>query len=180
MARRGIAAGVTTPLRRAVLWIGALSLLIGGIVIANLMFAGGRDTIIHTVASVIGYFAASNPTVRPIAYVVAGLVIAASIVAGIFDVTVSTAARMATLGLSRPSVTARSIAFWAMSRLVSRSGEMLTTQSVNSSGRGRRGAEGAAAARPVRQGRRPRARTRRMTTRRRPGAAGRARRTRYG
>jgi len=32
-------AGVTTPLRRAVLWIGALSLLIGGIVIANLMFA---------------------------------------------------------------------------------------------------------------------------------------------
>lgn len=33
--------------------------------------------------TVIGYFAASNPTVRPIAYVVAGLVIAASIVAGI-------------------------------------------------------------------------------------------------
>lgn len=32
-------AGVTTPLRRAVLWIGALSLLIGGVVIANLMFA---------------------------------------------------------------------------------------------------------------------------------------------
>jgi putative ABC transport system permease protein len=31
--------GVTTPLRRAVLWIGALSLLIGGVVIANLMFA---------------------------------------------------------------------------------------------------------------------------------------------
>jgi putative ABC transport system permease protein len=33
------AEGVTTPLRRAVLWIGALSLLIGGVVIANLMFA---------------------------------------------------------------------------------------------------------------------------------------------
>ena len=32
-------AGVTTPLRRAVLWIGGLSLLIGGVVIANLMFA---------------------------------------------------------------------------------------------------------------------------------------------
>jgi putative ABC transport system permease protein len=32
-------AGVTTPLRRAVLWIGALALLIGGVVIANLMFA---------------------------------------------------------------------------------------------------------------------------------------------
>jgi ABC-type antimicrobial peptide transport system permease subunit len=32
-------AGVTTPLRRAVLWVGALALLIGGIVIANLMFA---------------------------------------------------------------------------------------------------------------------------------------------
>jgi len=32
-------AGVTTPLRRAVLWIGALSLVIGGVVIANLMFA---------------------------------------------------------------------------------------------------------------------------------------------
>jgi putative ABC transport system permease protein len=32
-------AGVTTPLRRALLWIGALSLLIGGVVIANLMFA---------------------------------------------------------------------------------------------------------------------------------------------
>ena len=31
--------GVTTPLRRAVLWIGGLSLLIGGVVIANLMFA---------------------------------------------------------------------------------------------------------------------------------------------
>ena len=33
------AEGVTTPLRRAVLWIGGLSLLIGGVVIANLMFA---------------------------------------------------------------------------------------------------------------------------------------------
>ena len=32
-------AGITTPLQRAVLWIGALSLLIGGVVIANLMFA---------------------------------------------------------------------------------------------------------------------------------------------
>jgi putative ABC transport system permease protein len=32
-------AEVTTPLRRAVLWIGGLSLLIGGVVIANLMFA---------------------------------------------------------------------------------------------------------------------------------------------
>lgn len=32
-------AGVTTPLRRAILWIGALALLIGGVVIANLMFA---------------------------------------------------------------------------------------------------------------------------------------------
>jgi membrane-associated protein len=33
--------------------------------------------------TVIGYFAASNPTVRPISYAVAGVVIAASIVAGI-------------------------------------------------------------------------------------------------
>jgi membrane-associated protein len=33
--------------------------------------------------TVIGYFAAVNPSVRPVAYIVAGVVIAASIVAGI-------------------------------------------------------------------------------------------------
>ena len=33
--------------------------------------------------TVLGYFAASDPSVRPIAYVVAGVVIAASVVAGI-------------------------------------------------------------------------------------------------
>jgi len=37
---------------------------------------------------------------------------AASSVAGIFEVTVSTAARIATFGFSRPSEMARSIAFW--------------------------------------------------------------------
>jgi putative ABC transport system permease protein len=34
------AANVDTTLRKALLWVGALSLLIGGVVIANLMFAG--------------------------------------------------------------------------------------------------------------------------------------------
>ena len=44
---------------------------------------------------------------------------AASRVAGIFEFTTSTAARMATFGCVRPSVTARSMAFWQMSTLSS-------------------------------------------------------------
>ena len=51
-------------------------------------------------------------------------------VEGIFDVTVSTADRMATRGVPRPRPVKRSIAFWMMSRLASRSGEMLTAASV--------------------------------------------------
>ena len=43
-------------------------------------------------------------------------------VAGIFEVTVSTAARMATLGFSRPREMARSMAFWQMSTLSSKRG----------------------------------------------------------
>ena len=55
---------------------------------------------------------------------------AASIVAGIFEVTVSTAARIATFGCSTPSDTARSIAFWQMSTLSSSVGAMLIAASV--------------------------------------------------
>ena len=55
---------------------------------------------------------------------------AASIVAGIFEVTVSTAARIATFGRSSPSEIARSIAFWQMSTLSSSVGAMLIAASV--------------------------------------------------
>ena len=55
---------------------------------------------------------------------------AASIVDGIFDVTVSTAERIATRGVPRPICVNRSIAFWTMSRLVSRSGAILIAASV--------------------------------------------------
>ena len=55
---------------------------------------------------------------------------AASSVAGIFDVTVSTAARIATFGRARPSEMARSIAFWQMSTLSSSVGAMLIAASV--------------------------------------------------
>ena len=55
---------------------------------------------------------------------------AASRVAGIFEVTVSTAARIATFGRSTPRETARSIAFWQMSTLSSRVGAMLIAASV--------------------------------------------------
>jgi hypothetical protein len=56
---------------------------------------------------------------------------AASIVDGIFEVTVSTADRIATRGdLPNPASTYRSIAFWMMSRLASRSGKMLMAASV--------------------------------------------------
>ena len=50
---------------------------------------------------------------------------AASSVAGIFEFTVSTAARIATFGRSTPNVRARSIAFWQMSTLSSSVGAML-------------------------------------------------------
>ena len=50
---------------------------------------------------------------------------AASIVAGILELTVSTAARIATFGLSTPRDTARSMAFWQMSTLSSSVGAML-------------------------------------------------------
>src|SRR5262249_23849905 len=55
---------------------------------------------------------------------------AASMVEGIFEVTVSTAERTATRGVPRPTWTHRSIAFWTMSRLASRSGKMLIAASV--------------------------------------------------
>ncbi len=55
---------------------------------------------------------------------------AASSVAGIFEFTVSTAARIATLGCSTPSDRARSIAFWQMSTLSSSVGAMLIAASV--------------------------------------------------
>ena len=58
---------------------------------------------------------------------------AASIVAGIFEVTVSTAARIATFGRTTPNVRARSIAFWQMSALSSSVGAMLIAPSVTSS-----------------------------------------------
>ena len=55
---------------------------------------------------------------------------AASSVAGIFEFTVSTAARIATFGRSTPNVRARSIAFWQMSTLSSSVGAMLIAASV--------------------------------------------------
>ena len=55
---------------------------------------------------------------------------AASMVEGIFDVTVSTADRMATLRRAEADAVKRSIAFWMMSRLTSRSGKMLIAASV--------------------------------------------------
>ena len=55
---------------------------------------------------------------------------AASMVEGIFVVTVSTAERIATFGVPMPMPTQRSMAFWTMSRLASRSGKMLIAASV--------------------------------------------------
>ena len=55
---------------------------------------------------------------------------AASIVAGILDVTVSTAARIATFGRFTSNEIARSIAFWQMSALSSSAGVMLIAASV--------------------------------------------------
>ena len=55
---------------------------------------------------------------------------AASRVAGIFEFTVSTAARIATFGCSTPREMARSMAFWQMSTLSSRLGAMLMAASV--------------------------------------------------
>jgi hypothetical protein len=52
---------------------------------------------------------------------------------GIFEVTVSTAERIATRGVPRPTCVKRSITFWMMSRLVSRSGKMLIAASVMNS-----------------------------------------------
>ena len=49
---------------------------------------------------------------------------------GIVEVTVSTADRMATRGVPSPTCVQRSIAFWMMSRLASRSGKMLIAASV--------------------------------------------------
>ena len=59
---------------------------------------------------------------------------AASMVDGIFEVTVSTADRIATRGVvPKPTCVKRSIAFWMMSRLASRSGKMLIAASVMNS-----------------------------------------------
>jgi hypothetical protein len=58
---------------------------------------------------------------------------AASSVACIFELTVSTAARIATLGLARPSEVARSMAFWQMWTLSSSVGAMLMAASVTMS-----------------------------------------------
>jgi len=57
---------------------------------------------------------------------------AASIVAGIFELTVSTAARIATFGVCLPSAIIRSIAFWQISTLSSSVGAMLIAASVTS------------------------------------------------
>ncbi|SAK93955.1 hypothetical protein AWB83_05459 [Caballeronia ptereochthonis] len=59
---------------------------------------------------------------------------AASIVADILGLTVSTAASTATLGRSLPSRCSRSTAFWQMSRLCSSVGAMFTAASVTMSG----------------------------------------------
>ena len=61
---------------------------------------------------------------------------AASMVEGIFEVTVSTADSTATFGRSMPRSRARSMAFWQMSTLSSRVGKMLTAASVTRSGFG--------------------------------------------
>jgi hypothetical protein len=58
---------------------------------------------------------------------------AASIVAGIFEFTVSTAASTATFGRCTSSVTATSIAFWQISTLSSNVGAMLIAASVTTS-----------------------------------------------
>ena len=58
---------------------------------------------------------------------------AASMVEGILVVTVSTAERIATRGVPMPMPTQRSMAFWTMSRLASRSGKMLIAASVMNS-----------------------------------------------
>ena len=61
---------------------------------------------------------------------------AASRVERSFSVTVSTADRMATFGLAIPRTSARSIAFWQMSRFAFRSGAILIAASVIIRGRG--------------------------------------------
>ena len=58
---------------------------------------------------------------------------AASMVAGILEVTVSTAARIAIFGRSTPSETQRLMAFWQMSTLSSSVGAMLIAASVMTS-----------------------------------------------
>ena len=52
---------------------------------------------------------------------------------GIFEVTVSTADRIATRGVPSPTWVYRSMAFCTMSRLTSRSGKMLMAASVMNS-----------------------------------------------
>jgi len=78
-------AGVTTPLQRALLWIGALSLVLGGIVIANLMFAaaaarsreiGTQRAVGASRRDVLGQFWAEAVTVS-IVSAIAGTVVAA-------------------------------------------------------------------------------------------------------
>jgi hypothetical protein len=54
-------------------------------------------------------------------------------VEGIFEVTVSTADRIATRGVPSPTWVKRSMTFWMMSRLVSRSGKILIAASVMNS-----------------------------------------------
>ena len=61
---------------------------------------------------------------------------AASSVLGMRGLTVSTAERIATFGVSMPRMCARSIAFWQMSTLHSRVGKMLIAASVTISSRG--------------------------------------------
>ena len=76
---------------------------------------------------------ASGPSSRPPVICPRSAILqsaAASIVAGIFELTVSTAARIATFGVSTPSDIARSIAFWQMSTLSSSVGAMLMAASV--------------------------------------------------
>ena len=61
---------------------------------------------------------------------------AASSVDGMLGLTVSTAERMATFGVSTPRMRAKSIAFWMMSCFSARLGRMFSAASVMSKGLG--------------------------------------------
>ena len=89
--------------------------------------------LIRAASGLIALSSASGPSSRPPLIWPRSAILhkaAASSVLGIFGLTVSTAARIATRGSPRPSPRCRSIAFWTMSTLVARSGTMLIAASV--------------------------------------------------